>query len=82
LLVSEDDSRLEQGADTQGKYEEWMAEAKVTAVGSYRMVLEDGPDKCNSESSNEYSDHGDELTGMYTSDMLDEDGRLVWIVQR
>jgi hypothetical protein len=38
------------------------------------MVLEDGPDVCNSESSNEYSDHGEELTRMYASNMIGEDG--------
>jgi hypothetical protein len=32
----------------------------------YRLVLEDGPDVCDSEGPAEYSDHGDELTGMYT----------------
>jgi hypothetical protein len=37
-----------------------MEEAKLIAVGSYWLVIEDGPDVCNSESSAQYSDHGEE----------------------
>jgi hypothetical protein len=32
---------------------------------------------CDSESSAEYSDHGQELEGIYTSDMLDEKGHPI-----
>jgi hypothetical protein len=41
------------------------------------MVLEDGPDVCNSESSAEHSDHGKELRWMYAVDMLDEEPKPV-----
>jgi hypothetical protein len=45
-----------------------MEEAKFIAVGWYRPVLEDRPEICDSESSNEEnSDHSEELSGMYTS---------------
>jgi hypothetical protein len=57
--------------------EEWREEAKTIAVAGYRRVLEDGPEFCSSETSVEYSDHGDELTGMYAPDLLDEHGKPV-----
>jgi hypothetical protein len=43
------------------------------------MALEDGLDLCNSESSAEYSDYGEELAiaDMYTPEMLDEKGKPV-----
>jgi hypothetical protein len=43
------------------------------------MVLEDGPDVCDSESSAEYSDHGEMWTdaSMYTPDIIGEDGKPV-----
>jgi hypothetical protein len=77
LIVREDDPRLEQWSDTAGKYEEWLADAKIIAVGSYRLVLEDGPDVCTSESENEHSDHGEVLEGMYTPDVLGSEGHPV-----
>jgi hypothetical protein len=77
IVVSEDDRKLEQWDDTQDLCEDWMAEAKIVAVDSYMMVLEDGPDACDSESSDEYSDRTEELRGMCTPDMLGEDGKPV-----
>jgi hypothetical protein len=50
----------------------------MTAVGSYRLVLEDGPDMCRSESENEHSGRGEVLEGMYTPVMLDSEGRPVF----
>jgi hypothetical protein len=44
-----------------------MEEAKLI-VGGYRPVLEDGIGICDSESSSEESsDHGEELSALYTS---------------
>jgi hypothetical protein len=54
---------------------EWMEDAKRIAVAGYRQVLEDGKDVCNSESHLEYSDHGEELSGMYASDMIGPGGK-------
>jgi hypothetical protein len=54
-----------------------MTEAKTVTVAGYRLVPEAGPDLCSSESLAEYSDHGDELTGMGTEAMLDEEGEPV-----
>jgi hypothetical protein len=44
-----------------------MDDAKRIAVVGYRQVLADGKDVCDSESDAEYSDHGEELTSMYTT---------------
>jgi hypothetical protein len=52
-----------------------VEDAKRIAVAGYRQVLEDGKDICSSESDAEYSDHGEELTGMYTPDIIGHDGR-------
>jgi hypothetical protein len=38
---------------------EWMNQAELIAVGGFRQVLEDRPDKWSSESDSENSDHGD-----------------------
>jgi hypothetical protein len=53
-----------------------MEEAKLIAIGSFRLVLEGGPNVGNSERSTEYSDHGEELAGMYASDMLMKMGTM------
>jgi hypothetical protein len=41
-----------------------MEDAKMVAATGYKQVFEDGPEFCSSESEAEYSDHGEELTGM------------------
>jgi hypothetical protein len=56
-----------------------MENAKSGAMAGYRTVLENAKDFCSSESSAEHSDHGEELTGMYTAEMLDEDRRPVLV---
>jgi hypothetical protein len=53
-----------------------MEDSKRIAVAGYLQVSEDGPEKCNSESDSENSDHGEELSGMYTSEMLGPRGKL------
>jgi hypothetical protein len=60
-----------------GKTEEWMEETKAIDVAGSMRVLEDGQGLYSSESAAQYSDHGEELTGMYTSEMLDENGNPV-----
>jgi hypothetical protein len=54
-----------------------MEDAKRIAVAGYCQVLEDGLDVCNSESDLEFSDHDEVLEGMYTSDMLDPEGKPI-----
>jgi hypothetical protein len=55
----------------------WMQEAEQIAVAGYKRVLENGPEKCSSESDSENSDHGEawEYSEMYTPDMLSPDGK-------
>jgi hypothetical protein len=43
-----------------------IQDAKRIAIGNSRQVLEDRPDVCDSESDNDYSDHGGALEGMYS----------------
>jgi hypothetical protein len=54
-----------------------MEDGKRIAVAGYRRVLEDDPEMCTSQSSAEYSDHGEEYSDseMYTPDMLDGEGQ-------
>jgi hypothetical protein len=60
----------------------WMEYAKRVAVAGYRQVLEDGPGVCDSESEAEYSDHGEELTEMYTLEMPGPDGKPMMSLAR
>jgi hypothetical protein len=77
IILPESDLGLEQWREMKGRVWERVAGAKAIAVARYRLVIEDVPESCSSESSAEYSDHWDELTGMYTSDMLDQDGQPI-----
>jgi hypothetical protein len=77
IIVPESDPRLAKWTETSGKSEEWMEEAKAITIAGHKQVLEYDPDVCNSESEAKYSDHGEELTAMYTSDMLDEFGNPI-----
>jgi hypothetical protein len=52
-----------------------MEEAKLVAVSSYRLVLEDVPEIETPDQSSD--DHGDVLDTMYTPDMLDEKEQAV-----
>jgi hypothetical protein len=65
VIISEDDPQLETWSEKTGKTREWLEEAKPIAVASYRMILEDGPDVCNSESSAACKNHGEELENMH-----------------
>jgi hypothetical protein len=59
ILLPSGDPRLSEWPDLETNAATWMQDAKRIAIGNYRQVLEDGPDKCDSESDNEYSDHGE-----------------------
>jgi hypothetical protein len=48
----------------------WMNTAAQVATGNRKMVLEDGPDVMNSDEDDApKEEHGEVLTGMYTSEM-------------
>jgi hypothetical protein len=52
-----------------------MEEAKSIVVDGYTQVLEDGPEEDMPDSDKE--EHGDQLTGMLTSDKTDEKGKPI-----
>jgi hypothetical protein len=63
-LGPEDDAwRLMKKGVEQEQATIWIADAKLTALEGHLLVLDDGLDICDSESSSE--DHGEELEGMY-----------------
>jgi hypothetical protein len=66
IMVPEGDPRLSRWSVLAANAVEWMEDAKRIAVAGYRQVREDGRDVSNSESDTEYSDHGEELEGIYT----------------
>jgi hypothetical protein len=53
-------------------------DGRCARIAGYRRLLEDGLDMSNSESDAEYSDYGEELTGMYTSDMPGLRANRIW----
>jgi hypothetical protein len=55
---------------TESEVPLWMHAAKQISIGGRRQVLEDGADACDSESDSENEDHGEVLSGMYTSQIL------------
>jgi hypothetical protein len=56
IMLPDGYSRLSQWPTLAARIGEWMEDAKRIAVAGYHQVLEDGPDKCDSESDGEYSD--------------------------
>jgi hypothetical protein len=74
-FIPESDPQLDQWAETPGKIEQWIENARLIAVSRQKLVSEDSPDVCESETSAEYSDNGEELTGMYTAGMFNEEGK-------
>jgi hypothetical protein len=57
------------------KVSSWMYSAKQVSICGRRQVLEDGADVCNSKIDSENEDHGEVLTGMYTSKIpVDQEG--------
>jgi hypothetical protein len=69
------DSQSFGGLDIVEKVPLWMHTAAQVSIGGRKQILEDGADVCNSESHSENEDFGEELTGMYTSDVpLDAKG--------
>jgi hypothetical protein len=55
-----------------------MHTAAQVSIGGRRQIKEDGNDVCDSQSDSENEEHGEELTGMYTSEIpIGKDGRPV-----
>jgi hypothetical protein len=70
IFLKEDSEQIMSNEDTALKVPMWMNIAAQVATGNRRMVLEDGPDKMNSDDDDALEEeHGDKLTGMYTSEM-------------
>jgi hypothetical protein len=74
IFPCEDDPATKQWPGLSENVVEWMPKAEQIAIGSFKQVLENGPDVCNSESDSENSDHGDVLEDTYTAEMLDGEG--------
>jgi hypothetical protein len=62
LTADDDACRFEQKEFTRDSTAYWKSEARLVALSAYRLVLEDGPEVADSESSSE--EHGEEPTGM------------------
>jgi hypothetical protein len=76
IFVREDSEAIGNWPVLADKVKIWMEDARLIAVGRYKQVLENGLDKCSSESDSENSDHGEEMSheSMYTPEMLGPDG--------
>jgi hypothetical protein len=53
----------------------WMSKAEQIATGYRHRTLEDGRDVLNSDDEDDEDMKPDELTGMYTAEMLDSEGK-------
>jgi hypothetical protein len=77
LFLPEDSSKAARWPVLAEKVSKWMKDARQIAVGGYKQVQENGPDRCSSDSDSEDSDHGEtwSYADMHTSDMLGPDGK-------
>jgi hypothetical protein len=77
IMLLEDSEQLGRWPDLAHHSSEWMEDAKRIAIAGYRQVLEDGPERRDSESDAEYSDHGEQWSDadMYTPEMSGPDGK-------
>jgi hypothetical protein len=77
LFLPEDSSEVARWPVFAEKVKIWMESARQIAVGGYKKVLENGPDRCSSESDSENSDHGEmwSYESTYTPEMLGPDGK-------
>jgi hypothetical protein len=66
------------GLEIAGKMPELTRISKQVSIGGRRQVREDGKDVCDSESDPYKEDHGETLTGMYTSEIqVGKDGKPI-----
>jgi hypothetical protein len=64
--LKEDSEQITSNPELAEKIPEWMSLTKQVATGSRRRVLEDGPDKPNSEDEDDEKMKPDEEPNMYT----------------
>jgi hypothetical protein len=78
IFPKEDSEQITSNEETATKVPMWMNIAAQVATGNRRMVLEDGPDKMNSDDDDALEEeHGDKLTGMYTPEMDPKKGPVM-----
>jgi hypothetical protein len=74
-IFLKEDSVIVTSSDNADKVPLWMNIAAQVATGNRKMVLEDGPDKMNSDDSDALEDvKPDEEKGMYTPEMDPKQG--------
>jgi hypothetical protein len=67
IFLREDSEEITRNEETATKAPVWMNIAAQVATGNRRMVLEDGPDKMNSDDDDTLEEeNGDKSTGTYT----------------
>jgi hypothetical protein len=67
LFLREDSEQITRDPVMSEKVPGWMNTPAQVATGNRKRVLEDGPDKMNSDEEDATKEeHGDELTGVYT----------------
>jgi hypothetical protein len=75
IFLKEDSEQIISDLVMAEKVPTWMSIAAQVATGNRRRVLEDGPDVWNSDGEDALKEeHGEVLTGMYTSEMDPEKG--------
>jgi hypothetical protein len=75
LFLREDSEQITQNPVMAQKVPVWINTAAQMATGNRKMVLEDGPDVMNSDEDDApKEDHGEVITGMYTSEMDQNQG--------
>jgi hypothetical protein len=75
ILLKEDSEQITSDPETVTKVPMWMNIAAQVATGNRKMVLEDGPDKMNSDDNDASEDvKPDEEKGMYTPEMGPKQG--------
>jgi hypothetical protein len=75
IFLKEDSEQITSNEETATKVPMWVNIAAQVATGNRRMVVEDGPDKMNSDDDDALEEeHGDEEKGMYTPWMDPKNG--------
>jgi hypothetical protein len=77
IFVKEDSEQVTGNPEMAEKVPEWMNLASQVATGSCRRVLEDGPDKINSDDEEREDMNPDEEANMYAPGMDPKKGRVM-----